>query len=110
MAANSRRTINTRSSRIVRISDTDCPWYEVAVVGGGPAGLTTAQYTTRLSHRTAVFEREGADTRRSATFTTCWGFRRMSPAGNWQITPSRMSKPTAGTSTSTSSNTSIRGR
>ncbi|QLG27860.1 NAD(P)/FAD-dependent oxidoreductase [Halorarum halophilum] len=33
--------------------------YEVAVVGGGPAGLTTALYTTRLGHRTAVFEREG---------------------------------------------------
>ena len=35
------------------------PRYEVAVVGGGPAGLTTALYTTRLGHRTAVFEREG---------------------------------------------------
>ncbi len=33
--------------------------YEVAVVGGGPAGLTTALYTTRLGHRTAVFEKEG---------------------------------------------------
>ncbi|MFP8951849.1 NAD(P)/FAD-dependent oxidoreductase [Natrialbaceae archaeon A-arb3/5] len=35
------------------------PTYEVAVVGGGPAGLTTALYTTRLGHRTAVFEKEG---------------------------------------------------
>ncbi|NUB89435.1 NAD(P)/FAD-dependent oxidoreductase [Haloterrigena sp. SYSU A121-1] len=33
--------------------------YEVAVIGGGPAGLTTAIYTTRLGHRTAVFEKEG---------------------------------------------------
>lgn len=33
--------------------------YEVAVVGGGPAGLTTALYTTRLGHETAVFEKEG---------------------------------------------------
>ncbi|WP_049921716.1 NAD(P)/FAD-dependent oxidoreductase [Halopiger djelfimassiliensis] len=33
--------------------------YEVAVVGGGPAGMTTALYTTRLGHRTAVFEKEG---------------------------------------------------
>lgn len=33
--------------------------YEVAVVGGGPAGMTTALYTTRLGHRTTVFEKEG---------------------------------------------------
>ncbi|WP_222920430.1 NAD(P)/FAD-dependent oxidoreductase [Natrinema sp. SYSU A 869] len=33
--------------------------YEVAVVGGGPAGLTTALYTTRLGHRTVLFEKEG---------------------------------------------------
>ncbi|QLG49357.1 NAD(P)/FAD-dependent oxidoreductase [Natrinema halophilum] len=33
--------------------------YEVAVVGGGPAGMTTALYTTRLGHRTVVFEKEG---------------------------------------------------
>ncbi|WP_247730322.1 NAD(P)/FAD-dependent oxidoreductase [Halovivax limisalsi] len=38
---------------------TSPPVYEVAVVGGGPAGLTTALYTTRLGHRTALFEREG---------------------------------------------------
>ncbi|WP_265108808.1 NAD(P)/FAD-dependent oxidoreductase [Halosolutus halophilus] len=35
------------------------PAYDVAVVGGGPAGMTTALYTTRLGHRTAVFETEG---------------------------------------------------
>ncbi|QLK27750.1 NAD(P)/FAD-dependent oxidoreductase [Natrinema zhouii] len=38
---------------------TDPLEYEVAVVGGGPAGLTTALYTTRLGHRTVLFEKEG---------------------------------------------------
>jgi thioredoxin reductase (NADPH) len=33
--------------------------YEVAVVGGGPAGLTTALYVTRLSHDTVVINRGG---------------------------------------------------
>lgn len=33
--------------------------YEVAVVGGGPAGMTAGIYTTRLGHRTAVFEAKG---------------------------------------------------
>jgi thioredoxin reductase (NADPH) len=37
----------------------DRPSYEVAVVGGGPAGATTALYTTRLGHPTVVFEKEG---------------------------------------------------
>ena len=35
------------------------PTYEVTVVGGGPGGLTTALYTTRLGHRTAVVDAEG---------------------------------------------------
>ncbi|SEP98474.1 NAD(P)/FAD-dependent oxidoreductase [Natrinema salaciae] len=33
--------------------------YEVAVIGGGPAGLTTALYAARLGHETAVFDRGG---------------------------------------------------
>lgn len=39
---------------MVQVSD-----YEVLVVGGGPVGLTTALYTTRLGHDTAVINRGG---------------------------------------------------
>jgi len=35
------------------------PEYQVAVVGGGPAGLTTALYTTRLGHDTVLVDRGG---------------------------------------------------
>ena len=33
--------------------------YEVAVIGGGPAGLSAALYTTRLSHDTVLIDRGG---------------------------------------------------
>lgn len=33
--------------------------YEVVVVGGGPGGLSTALYTTRLNHDTALVDRGG---------------------------------------------------
>jgi thioredoxin reductase (NADPH) len=33
--------------------------YEVAVVGGGPAGQMAAMYSTRLGHRTALLDRGG---------------------------------------------------
>jgi len=35
------------------------PEYQVAVIGGGPAGLTTALYTTRLGHDTVLIDRGG---------------------------------------------------
>ncbi|SFG00363.1 thioredoxin reductase (NADPH) [Halopelagius inordinatus] len=41
------------------MSDTDEREYEVIVVGGGPAGLQTALYTTRLGHDTVVIDRGG---------------------------------------------------
>ena len=37
----------------------DADDYEIAVVGGGPAGLTTALYGTRLGHDTVLIDRGG---------------------------------------------------
>jgi len=39
------------------MTDSDQSTYDVAVVGGGPAGLTAALYTTRLGHDTAIIDR-----------------------------------------------------
>jgi thioredoxin reductase (NADPH) len=45
---------------VTYMSETDAPAeYEVAVVGGGPAGLSAALYTTRLSHDTVLIDRGG---------------------------------------------------
>ncbi len=41
------------------MSTSDSDEYELAVVGGGPAGLTTALYGARLGHETVVIDRGG---------------------------------------------------
>ena len=41
------------------MSTSDRDEYELAVVGGGPAGLTTAWYGARLGHETVVIDRGG---------------------------------------------------
>ena len=40
-------------------ADAEPTEYEVAVIGGGPAGLSAALYTTRLSHDTVLIDRGG---------------------------------------------------
>jgi thioredoxin reductase (NADPH) len=39
--------------------ESDTERYEVAVIGGGPAGQMAAMYSTRLGHRTALIDRGG---------------------------------------------------
>jgi thioredoxin reductase (NADPH) len=39
------------------MTDSDQNTYDVAVVGGGPAGLTAALYATRLGHDTVIIDR-----------------------------------------------------
>ena len=41
------------------MTDSDQTTYDVAVVGGGPAGLTAALYATRLGHDTVIVNRGG---------------------------------------------------
>ncbi|MBP1922765.1 thioredoxin reductase (NADPH) [Halorubrum alkaliphilum] len=41
------------------MSESDEAAYEIAVVGGGPAGLTTALYGARLGHETVLIDRGG---------------------------------------------------
>jgi thioredoxin reductase (NADPH) len=41
------------------MTDSDQTTYDVAVVGGGPAGLTAALYATRLGHDTVMINRGG---------------------------------------------------
>ena len=62
-------------------------FYDLVVVGGGPAGLTTGLYAAREGMDTLIIERSAVGGQAAATpnsSRTIRGFRRALRAGNWR--------------------------